>query len=258
MIESNKTQIEIKNLNLSYNDFIILKDVNFTIKEHDIFIIMGSSGSGKTTLLNSIIGLKEPTSGDILINKQNLWKSEEQAKNKIMRETGVLYQSGALFSFMTLAENIALPIQRYTNFSQQEIDKLVSLKLSLVGLNGFEDFYPSELSGGMKKRASFARALALDPKIVYFDEPSSGLDPINSKLLSDLIVEINQNFGTTIVIVSHDLNLILNIGNDSIFLDPENKTIKNCGDPKKLLKNSKNDKIINFLTGGKKNDKNTE
>ena len=169
-----------------------------------------------------------------------------------MRRCGILYQSGALFSSMTLAENIALPLQQYTNYSPQLIKELVELKLALVGLAGFEDFYPSEISGGMKKRAGLARALALDPEIVYFDEPSAGLDPISSKLLDDLIIDINQSLGTTIVVVTHELASIFNIGTNSIFLDGNSKSITGSGNPNELLKNPPNEQIYNFLTRGTK------
>ena len=167
-----------------------------------------------------------------------------------MRRTGILYQSGALFSSMTLAENVSLPLQQYTDYSAQQIAELVDLKLSLVGLGGFNDFYPSELSGGMKKRAGLARALALDPEILYFDEPSAGLDPVSSKRLDDLILDINHSLGTTLVIVSHELDSIFAIGNNSIFLDSETKTIIGRGNPKELVKNPPNETVYNFLTRG--------
>ena len=161
-----------------------------------------------------------------------------------------MYQSGALFSSMTLAENIALPLEQYTGYSEREISELVSLKLALVGLAGFEDFYPSEISGGMKKRAGLARALALDPEIVYFDEPSAGLDPVSSRLLDDLILDINHNLGTTIVIVTHELASIFAVGSNSVFLDGETKSIQGYGNPRELLKNPPNEKVYNFLTRG--------
>jgi phospholipid/cholesterol/gamma-HCH transport system ATP-binding protein len=171
-----------------------------------------------------------------------------------MQKCGILYQSGALFSSMTLAENVALPLQQYSDYSKSMIDDLVKLKLALVGLKGYEDFYPAEISGGMKKRAGLARALALDPEIVYFDEPSEGLDPISSKLLDDLILDINKSLGTTIVIVTHELESIFNIGSNSIFLDAETKQIGAMGNPRELLENPPNDTVYEFLTrGAKKN-----
>ena len=241
------TDIVVKDLTIAYNDYLLLHNINFTVKKGDIFIIMGGSGCGKSSLLKILTGLKEPTSGKVFINGCDFWNVKERVRKKIMRRTGILYQSGALFSSMTLGENVALPLQQYTNYSQSDIDDIVSLKLSLVGLTGFEDFYPSEISGGMKKRAGLARALALDPTILYFDEPSAGLDPISSKMLDDLIIEINQTLGTTIVIVSHELESIFNIGTNSIFLDTESKTLIAKGNPKELLYTSKNKKVLNFL-----------
>ena len=213
---------------------------------------MGGSGCGKSTLLHVLTGLKAPKSGKILIDGLNFASASAEQKKDLMRHCGILYQSGALFSSMTLAENIALPLQQYTDYSDKLIKELVSLKLSLVGLAGFEDFYPSEISGGMKKRAGLARALALDPEILYCDEPSAGLDPISSKLLDDLILDINKSLGTTFVIVTHELASIFAVGNNSIFLDSGSKSIKGQGDPKELLKNPPNDIVYNFLTRGEK------
>lgn len=242
--------IIVKNLTIAYDDFVLMENVNFTVNEGDIFIIMGGSGCGKSSLLKILTGLKIPKIGNVYINGFDLYKSRPKTKEKLHKETGVLYQSGALFSSMTLAENVALPLQRYTKLSQKEIDELVDFKLALVGLRGFEDFYPAEISGGMKKRAGLARALALDPKIVYFDEPSAGLDPISSKLLDDLILEINRSLGTTIVVVTHELDSIFTIGNNSIFLDGKEKNIIANGNPRELLKNPPNEKVLEFLTRG--------
>ena len=249
--EHKNTEIEAKNLSIAYGDVVIMKDINFEVKKHDNFIIMGKSGCGKSTLLNVMTGLKEPASGSVIIDGKDFWRLDKNARNDLMKKCGIMYQGGALFSSMTLGENVALPLQQYTDYSKKDIDELVSLKLSLVGLAGFEDFYPSEISGGMRKRAGFARALAFDPKIVYFDEPSAGLDPISSKLLDDLIIEINQSLGTTIVVITHELNSIFTIGTNAIFLDGDTKTITGYGSPKDLLKNPPNDLILEFLTRGK-------
>ena len=173
-------------------------------------------------------------------------------RHKIMQNCGILYQSGALFSSMTLSENVALPLQQYTDYSPGLIKELTSLKLALVGLAGFEDFYPSEISGGMCKRAGLARALALDPEILYCDEPSAGLDPVSSRLLDDLILDLNHSLGTTFVIVSHELASIFNIGTDSIFLDGDTKSIMGRGKPGDLLRNPPNDVVRRFLTRGAK------
>ena len=247
-------EIEVKNLTLGYGNFTLMKDISFQVNKGDIFIIMGASGGGKSTLLKALTGLLEPFSGQICIGGTDFTKASPQQRNQIMQHCGILYQSGALFSSMTLAENIALPLQRYTSYSPKLISELVSLKLALVGLTGFEDYYPSEISGGMKKRAGLARALALDPEIVYFDEPSAGLDPISSKLLDDLILDLNQSLGTTIVVVTHELDSIFAIGSNSIFLDADTKGISGRGNPKELLKNTQNPKLREFLTrGGEKN-----
>ena len=244
--------ISVSNLSIGYGDYVLMKDISFSVSRGEIFFIMGGSGCGKSTLLHVLTGLIPPLSGKISIDGADFSKAGEKMRHKIMQNCGILYQSGALFSSMTLAENIALPLQQYTNYSPQLIKELVELKLALVGLAGFEDFYPSEISGGMKKRAGLARALALDPEIVYFDEPSAGLDPISSKLLDDLIIDINQSLGTTIVVVTHELASIFNIGTNSIFLDGNSKSITGSGNPNELLKNPPNEQIYNFLTRGTK------
>lgn len=242
--------IQVKNLSIGYDDSILMKSISFEVKRGDIFIIMGASGCGKSSLLRVLTGLIPAKSGQVFIEGKNFTNASDSDRFNIMKKCGILYQSGALFSSMTLAENIALPLQQYTDFSKKTIEELVSLKLALVGLRGFEDFYPSEISGGMKKRAGLARALALDPKIVYFDEPSAGLDPVSSKLLDDLILDINQSLGTTIVVVTHELNSIFTIGTNSIFLDGTTKGIGGYGHPKALLKNPPNEVIKQFLTRG--------
>lgn len=249
MIETN-VQIEAQNLTIGYGDFVLLQNADFKINKHDIFIIMGGSGCGKSSMLRVLTGLVSPLSGKVFIDGVDFTAASLQTQNKIMQGNGILYQSGALFSSMTLAENIALPLQLYRNYSDAEVRELVSLKLALVGLSGFEEFYPSEISGGMKKRAGLARALALDPEVVYFDEPSAGLDPVSSKLLDDLILDINQTLGTTIVIVTHELSSIFTVGNNSIFLDGESKSILARGNPQELLKNPPNLKVLEFLTRG--------
>ena len=228
----------------------MLKDLNFNINRGDVFIIMGGSGCGKSSMLRVLTGLVAPQKGTVVIDGTDFTKAAPAVRDEIMRRSGILYQSGALFSSMTLAENIALPLEQYTGYSEREISELVSLKLALVGLAGFEDFYPSEISGGMKKRAGLARALALDPEIVYFDEPSAGLDPVSSRLLDDLILDINHNLGTTIVIVTHELASIFAVGSNSVFLDGETKSIQGYGNPRELLKNPPNEKVYNFLTRG--------
>lgn len=247
-----ENQISVRDLTIAYDNFVLLKDLSFDVKKHDVFIIMGGSGSGKSSLLRILTGLKTPKLGSVLIDGIDLVKANQKQKDAVMQKSGILYQSGALFSSMTLAENIALPLQQYTTYSPNDIKDLVSLKLAFVGLAGFEDFYPSEISGGMQKRAGLARALALDPEIVYFDEPSAGLDPISSRLLDDLIIDINQSLGTTIVVVTHELSSIFAIGTNSIYLDADSKTILGRGNPKDLLKNPPNETVFQFLTRGEK------
>lgn len=255
----NKTeaQISVRGLTVAYGDFVLLKNADFDINKGDVFIIMGASGGGKSSLLRVLTGLVPAASGRILIDGVDFTAATENERAKIMQKCGILYQNGALFSSMTLAENIALPLRQYTDYSDKLISELVSLKLALVGLTGFEEFYPSEISGGMKKRAGLARALALDPGIVYFDEPSAGLDPISSKMLDDLIIDINQSLGTTIVVVTHELASIFAIGTNSVFLDAETKSIIGRGNPHELLKNPPNEEVYKFLTRGaeKKNAK---
>lgn len=247
--------IEVKNLTMGYGSYVLQQNANFVVNRGDIFIIMGGSGCGKSSMLRVLTGLLPPLGGDVFIDGVNIAKASATQMEEIRKKSGILYQSGALFSSMTLAENIALPLQQYSNYSAAEIKELASLKLSLVGLAGFDDFYPSEISGGMKKRAGLARALALDPEIVYFDEPSAGLDPISSRNLDDLIIEINRSLGTTIVVVTHELASIFAIGTNSIFLDPMTKSILAKGNPHDILKNPPNREVWEFLTRGNANAK---
>jgi len=242
--------ITANNLTMAYGDFVVMRDLNFTINPRDIFIIMGGSGCGKSTLLKLMIGLKAPAQGNILYDGVNLWESSSEKRSQMMRGFGILYQSGALWSSMTLAENIELPLQQHTNLNGKKIRALVDLKLSLVGLAGFENFYPSEISGGMRKRAGLARAIALDPKILFFDEPSAGLDPVSSRRLDDLILQLRDSLDATVVIVTHELASIFAIGNNSVFLDPESRTMLATGDPNNLLVDSQNPKIQTFLRRG--------
>lgn len=248
----NLLQIKAENITIAYGDFVLMKNLNFEVKKQDIFIIMGGSGCGKSSLLRILTGLHSSPTGRFFIDGIDYVHSTPLQQKNLMKKCGILYQSGALFSSMTLGENIALPLQQYTDYSSKLIKELVELKLALVGLKGFADFYPSEISGGMAKRAGLARALALDPEILYCDEPSAGLDPISSKLLDDLILDLNQSLGTTFVIVTHELASIFAVGNNSIFLDTESKGILARGDPKELLQNPPSEKIYEFLTRGKK------
>lgn len=249
MSEQN-AEITIRNLTMAYGDFIIQRDLDFTIKKGEIFIIMGDSGSGKSTLLKHLIGLMRPAKGSILYGAQDFWGSSDKIREETSRRFGVLYQSGALWSSMTLAENIRLPLATYTDYSERDIADIVSFKLSLVGLAGFEEFYPSEISGGMKKRAGLARAMALDPEILFFDEPSAGLDPISSKRLDDLIIELRDALETTVVIVTHELASIFAIGDRGVFVDADARTMTALGSISDLRQTPPNDKIAEFLNRG--------
>jgi phospholipid/cholesterol/gamma-HCH transport system ATP-binding protein len=245
-----QAHITVKNLTMAYGSFVLMRNLNFTVNRGDIFIIMGGSGCGKSTLMKILVGLKSPAKGQVLYGETDFWEADPKEREGLMRRFGILYQSGALWSSMTLAENVALPLEQYTDLSSAEIKDLVSLKLALAGLAGFETFYPSEISGGMRKRAALARAIALDPEVLFFDEPSAGLDPISSKRLDDLILELRDSLGATIVIVTHELPSLLGIGNNSVFLDVETRTMIAGGDPNVLLAESQEPKIRNFLTRG--------
>ena len=249
---SSEPHIIVKDLTMAYGDFVLQRDMNFVVNRGDIFIIMGGSGCGKTTLMRHMVGLKEPARGQVFFGEVSFWESDKEEQEHIMRQIGILYQNGALWSSMTLAENIALPLREYTDLNEAAIREIASLKLSLVGLKGFEDFYPSEISGGMRKRAGLARAMALDPEILFFDELSAGLDPISARLLDDLVLEIRESLGSTIVVVTHELASIFAIGNNSIYLDLEAKAIIARGNPKKLLEESQDPIVRAFLTRGRK------
>jgi len=242
--------IEIADLTLSYGDFLIQQNLNFNVRRGEVFVVMGGSGCGKTTVLRSIIGLKSPGKGQIRIDGNSIWDVDDEKRNELKRNMGVLFQQGALWSSMTLAENIALALQMYTDIPDKDIREICSLKLALVGLAGFEDFYPNEISGGMRKRAGLARAMALDPDILCFDEPSAGLDPISSKLLDDLILELRDSLGTTVIVVTHELASIFAIADNSVFLDPNTKTQLATGNPKKLRDECDNFEVRNFLARG--------
>lgn len=240
-------QIEVSGLTVAFGSFVLMRDVSFTVRRGDIFIIMGGSGCGKSTLLKVLTGLIPPASGTIRYYGRDFTKAGPDTRAEIMRGVGILYQSGALWSSMTLAENVAMPLEQYTSLGSADIRELAALKLALVGLSGFEDFYPSEISGGMRKRAGLARALALDPDIVFFDEPSAGLDPISAKMLDDLIIEIKESLGTTIVVVTHELASIFAIGTNGIFLDVDTRTMIAEGAPAAMLRQGQ-PKVVRFLT----------
>ena len=249
-MDSSDIKIEIQNLTMAYGSYVVMRDIQAQVKRGSIFVIMGNSGSGKSTLLRHMLGLQRPAQGDVLYDGKSFWGMDDEARRGQLRKYGVLFQSGALWSSMTLAENVALPLLEYTDWSASDLQDIVRLKLALVGLNGFEDYYPAEISGGMRKRAGLARAMALDPEILFFDEPSAGLDPITSRNLDQLILELRDGLGATIVVVTHELASIFMIADDSIFLDADTKTMRVQGNPKELLKHSTDAKLKAFLTRG--------
>ena len=241
--------IEVRGLSMAYGDFIVQRGLDFVVNKGDIFVVMGGNGCGKTTLMRALVGLQRPAAGSVRYGGEDFWNSGEAVQQRLKRRLGILFQGGALWSSLTLAENVALPIAEYTGLPQARVDEIVAFKLALVGLAGFEDFYPAELSGGMKKRAGLARAMALDPDILVIDEPSSGLDPLTARRLDELIVELRDSLGTTIVVITHELASILSIGNNSIYLDTESRTMIATGHPQDALKNG-HPKVRHFLTRG--------
>ena len=242
-----KAIIQVKDLVAGYGDDIILDRITFDVYDGEIFAVLGGSGSGKSTLLKHLIGLLKPDSGQVLIDGDNITDCDEKRLQKILRKVGVLYQSAALFGSMTLAENVALPILEYTDLPKKSVDNLVKMKLNLVQLDGYENHLPSEISGGMKKRAGLARAMALNPKILYFDEPSAGLDPITSADLDKLILNLNKNLKTTMVIVTHELQSIFAIAQRIVMLHRSNRGIIASGDPHYLKDNSRNPFVKQFF-----------
>ena len=240
--------LNVQNLSVAYGDFVLSRDVSFSVAKGDVFVIMGASGCGKSSMLKVLTGLMPPAAGSVFLKGVDFWRADDETRRALMRRAGILYQSGALWTSMTLSENVALPLRQYTDLNDADIDEIVRLKLSLVGLAGFGDFYPSEISGGMKKRAGLARALALDPEIVFFDEPSAGLDPVSAKLLDDLILQIKDGLDTALVVVTHELSSIFAIATNSVFLDADTKTALAYGAPKTLMRETKNEKVRRFLT----------
>jgi phospholipid/cholesterol/gamma-HCH transport system ATP-binding protein len=228
-----------------------MRDLDFDVRRGDVFFIIGGSGCGKTTLLRHLVGLNEPAGGEVWYGDVNFTAASDEERERIQRRVGILFQSGALWSSMTLAENVGLPLEQFTPLAPPDIEEAATLKLSLVGLRGFEDYFPSEISGGMQKRAGLARAMALDPDVLFFDEPSAGLDPVTSRLLDDLIVSLRDNLGATVVIVSHELASIFAIADDCVFLDTDLRTISARGNPRRLLESPPNENIRRFLTRGR-------
>jgi len=245
-----RVHIRVQGLTMAYGSFVLMRDLTFSVRRGEVFVIMGGSGSGKSTLLRHLIGLNEPAAGEIFYGEESFTRADPETRERMLQRFGVLYQSGALFSSMTLLQNVTLPLGEYTDLPPRELREVAALKLALVGLRGFEDYYPSQISGGMQKRAGLARAMALDPEVLFFDEPSAGLDPITSRRLDDLILELRDSLGATVVVVTHELASIFAIADNCVFLDAESRTMIATGSPRELLAHSTDPRVREFLTRG--------
>lgn len=250
MSEENGIQIEVRDVTMAYGSFVVMREINFSVQRGEILVIMGPSGCGKSTLLRHMIGLMEPAQGSVFFQGRNFSEASDEDRKAILRRFGVMYQNGALWSSMTLGENVAMPMEEFTSLDARTIAQIVSFKLALVGLKGFEDFYPSQLSGGMRKRAALARAISLDPEVVFFDEPSAGLDPVSAKRLDDLILRLRDGMGATIVMVTHELPSIFAIADRALYLDVEARTPTALGDPREMRGNPPNANVAAFLNRG--------
>lgn len=239
--------IEARNVNVTYDDNVILRDINFKVKRGEIFVIVGGSGCGKSTLLRQLIGIESPTEGSIIIDNENLSEANSKKSNEIRKKFGILFQSNGLFASMTIGENLRIALDSRTRLEDETIDRIIDIKLNSVGLSGYKNYFPAELSGGMQKRAALARAMALDPDILFFDEPSSGLDPLTSASLDKLIIELNAGLKTTMVIITHDLASILNISHRILMLDKSVRGIIAEGTPDDMKGMISNSIVYNFF-----------
>lgn len=249
-MKNSAPKIRVEDLQMGYDGRVFMRDVTFDVAEGEVFIVMGPSGCGKSTLLRHLIGLLHPFGGEIFYDGVSFTKATDEVRSKMLEGFGVLYQGGALWSGMTLLENVMLPLGEYTDLKPAEQADVARYKLALIGLNGFEDYYPSQISGGMRKRASLARAMALDPPILFLDEPSAGLDPISSRRLDDLILQLRQTLGITVVIVTHELASIFAIGDRAVYLDPESGTALAVGAPAQLRDHCQYERVRRFLLRG--------
>jgi phospholipid/cholesterol/gamma-HCH transport system ATP-binding protein len=247
MENESSSVIEVCDLTMGFGQLILLEHASFTVQRGEICAILGGSGCGKSTLLKHLIGLHRPMAGRILIQGAPMDPTDEQGYRKLLQSFGVMYQGGALLGSMTLAQNVALPIEAYTDLPKESVRDLACMKLAQVGLQGFEDHLPMEISGGMKKRAAIARAMALDPAMLFLDEPSAGLDPVTSAELDELILEINKTLGTTVILVSHELPSIFAIAHRTIMLDKTSRSIIADGDPRILRDHSHNPLVQQFF-----------
>lgn len=239
--------IRVRDLTMAYGSRVIQQDISFDVNAGDIFVIMGGSGCGKSSLLKHLLGLIEPAAGEIHYGDISFTAADAAQRQALRRNWGITYQAGGLISAMTLAENVALPLEHFGSYDRDDIPDIVALKLALVGLDGYQDYLPAEISGGMRKRAALARAIALDPDILFFDEPSAGLDPISSRRLDDLILQIKEATGATVVMVTHELPSIYAIANNAIYLDAASRRMIDAGNPAWLRDHSRHAVVRQFL-----------
>lgn len=252
-MKKDKPVIIVDNVTVRYGDSLILDGINFSVYKNEIFVILGGSGCGKSTLMRHMIGLENPESGQIIIGDVDITRCSESELYSVLRKIGVLFQSSALIGSMTVGENVALPIAEYTDLTENAIASMVRLKLSLVGLENYENYLPSEISGGMKKRAGLARALALNPEILFLDEPSAGLDPVTAAEIDDLILHINHRTDTTMIIVTHELASIFAVAQRVIMLDKLSKKIIAEGSPFELKEQTQNPFVYRFFNRSAQN-----